>query len=95
MAGPRRRVEEDEGEGGSGLDRAAGGRRAGLVVGHRGCWALGLGGRRSLMVGGRSRASLVGKEGVLATVMLGRWLEAGSRSLPSSDLVERWAYNKA
>jgi len=47
------------------------------------------------MVGGRSRASLVEKEGVLATVMLGRWLEVGSRSLPPSDLVERWAYNKA
>lgn len=92
MAGPRR-VEEVVGEGGR-LGRAAGDRRAGLVVGCGGCWSFGLGGRRSPTVGGRSRAPLVGKEGVLATVMLGRWLEIRSRSLPSNDLVERWAYNK-
>ena len=46
-------------------------------------------------LGGRGGVSLVGEEGVLATVMLGRWLEVGSRFLPSSDLVEHWAYNKA
>lgn len=65
------------------------------VRGRGGCWAFGLGGRRSPIVGGRSRASLVGKVGVLATVMLGRWLEVGSRFLPSSDLVEHWAYDRA
>jgi len=32
VVGPRRRVEEDKGEGGRGLGRATGGRRAGLVA---------------------------------------------------------------
>lgn len=65
------------------------------MVGRGGCWAFGLGGWRSPIVGKRGGVSLVGEEGVLATVMLGRWLEVGSWLLPSSDLVEHWAYNMA
>ena len=91
MAGPRRRAEE---EGGSRLGRAVGGCRTGMVVvaEDTGVLAYGAGVTPS---GWGSRTSLVEKEEVLATIMLGRWLEVGSQSSPSSDLVERWAYNKA